>query len=251
MRKNTLHFGEFKQYDKVFLTAEYGIECESVTSVAFDGETLYIAQPDSLIEYANGKTKKINARVSKLFSRNGKLYAAVNNSLAEVKKGKVKVIAEFDAPVVDISIALDGSVWLITEENLYLMENEEFKRIVDLPGDTVCLAAHDNKSKYGETVYVGSLSEGLLSMKGKRRHWAELLPSVTGALSQKINCIAIDGLGHLWVGSDNGLNIYDGRSYWFNGNDFYSVPDGSFNDMFFAADGKKYFATDTGIKVGS
>jgi len=247
MKKSTLNFGEFRQFDKVFITAENGIKPEKVTSVAFDGEILYIAQPDSLIEYNNGKMKKINAKVSKLFTRNGCLYAAIGNALAEIKKGKVKKIAEFDAPVVDISVALDKSLWLITENNLYLQQNGEFMEIVDLPESTVCLAALDNKSKYGETVYIGSAVEGLMSMKGKRRHWAELIPDITGALSKKINCIAIDGLGHLWVGSDEGLNIYDGRNYWFNGNDFYSVPDGSFNDMFFAADGKKYFATNTGI----
>ncbi len=247
MKKSTLHFGEFKQYDKVFLTADKGIDVENVSDVAFDGETLYIAQPDALIEYADGKVKKTSAKVSKLFSRNGKLYAAVNNSLAEIKKGKIKKVADFDAPVVDISVALDGSFWLITEKALFLMENGEFKEIVDLPEETVCLAALNNKSKYGETVYVGSLVEGLMSMKGKRRHWAELLPNVTGVSSQKINCIQIDALGHLWVGSDEGLNIYDGKNYWFNGNEFYSVPDGAFNDMFFAADGKKYFATNTGI----
>ena len=247
MKKSTLHFGEFKQYDKVFLTADKGIDVENVLDVAFEGETLYIAQPDGLIEYADGKIKKISAKVSKLFTRNGKLYAAVNNSLAEVKKGKIKKIADFEAPVVDISVALDGSFWLITENALFLMENGEFKEIVDLPEETVCLAALDNKSRYGETVYVGSLVEGLMSMKGKRRHWAELLPNVTGVSSQKINCIQIDALGHLWVGSDEGLNIYDGKNYWFNGNDFYSVPDGSFNDMFFAKDGKKYFATNTGV----
>ncbi len=247
MKKSTLHFGEFKQYDKVFLTADKGIDVENVLDVAFEGETLYIAQPDGLIEYADGKIKKISAKVSKLFTRNGKLYAAVNNSLAEVKKGKIKKTADFEAPVVDISVALDGSFWLITENALFLMENGEFKEIVDLPEETVCLAALDNKSRYGETVYVGSLVEGLMSMKGKRRHWAELLPNVTGVSSQKINCIQIDALGHLWVGSDEGLNIYDGKNYWFNGNDFYSVPDGSFNDMFFAKDGKKYFATNTGV----
>ncbi len=247
MKKSTLHFGEFRQYDKVFLTADKGIDVENVLDVAFERETLYIAQPDGLIEYADGKIKKAAAKVSKLFSRNGKLYAAVNNSLAEIKKGKIKKIADFEAPVVDISVALDGSFWLITENALFLMENGEFKEIVDLPEETVCLAALHNKSKYGETVYVGSLVEGLMSMKGKRRHWAELLPNVTGVSSQKINCIQIDALGHLWVGSDEGLNIYDGKNYWFNGNEFYSVPDGSFNDMFFAADGKKYFATNTGV----
>ncbi len=247
MRKNTLNFGEFKQYDKKFITAENGVDTENISSVAFDGETLYIAQPDCVIEYADGKTKKLSIRASKLFSTGGKLYAAIGNALAEIKKGKAKKIAELDSPVTDMSTALDGSLWLITETALYLYDNGEFKNIVGLPDETVCLAALDNKSKYCETVYIGSKVEGLMSMKGKRRHFAELVPDVTGVLSQSINCIAIDGLGHLWVGSDEGLNIYDGKNYWFNGNDLYSVPAGSFNDMFFAADGKKYFATNTGV----
>ena len=247
MKKNTLKFGEFKQYDKKFLTADSGIDVENVLSVAFDSETLYIAEPECLVEYKDGKTKKLSLKVNKLFSRNGILYAAVGNSLAEIKNGKLKKIADFDTPVVDISVALDGSFWLITETNLYLRTDDGFTAIVDTPDNTVCLAALDNKSKYGETVYIGCTEEGLLSMKGKRRHWAEMTPGMSGVLSNKINCIALDALGHLWVGSDNGLNIYDGKNYWFNGNDFYSVPDGSFNDMFFAADGKKYFATNTGI----
>ncbi len=247
MKKPTFYLGEFVQRDKVFLTADNGIDVEKVNSVAFDGETLYITQPDCLIEYSDGNIKKISASVSKLFTRQGKLYAAVGSALAEIKKGKVKKIKDFDTPVVDISVALDRSVWLITETELFLMQGDEFTKIVDLPEETICLAALDNKARFAETVYIGSTAEGLLSMKGKRRHWSELLPDITGVLSKKINCIQIDALGHLWVGSDEGLNIYDGRSYWLNGNDFYSVPDGAVNDMFFAADGKKYFATDTGI----
>lgn len=247
MKKPTFYLGEFTQRDKIFITADNGIDVENVNSVAFDGETLYITQPDCLVEYADGNVKRISASVSKLFTRQGKLYAAVGNALAEIKKGKIKKIKEFNSPVVDISVALDKSVWLITETELFLMQGDEFTKIVDLPEETICLAALDNKARFAETVYIGSTAEGLLSMKGKRRHWSELLPDITGVLSKKINCIQIDALGHLWVGSDEGLNIYDGRSYWLNGNDFYSVPDGAVNDMFFAADGKKYFATDTGI----
>ena len=247
MKKPTFYLGEFTQRDKVFITADNGIDVEKVTSVAFDGEALYITQPDCLVEYSDGNIRRISASVSKLFTRQGKLYAAAGNSLAEIKKGKLKKIKDFNAPVVDISVALDKSVWIITETELFLMQGDEFTKIVDLPEDTICLAALDNKSRYAETVYIGSKAEGLLSMKGKRRHWSELLPDITGVLSKNINCIQLDALGHLWVGSDEGLNIYDGRSYWLNGNDFYSVPDGAVNDMFFAADGKKYFATDTGI----
>ncbi len=247
MKKPAIYFGEFRQYDKIFLTAEHGIDTENVRSVAFDGETLYVAQPDCLVEVKDGKLKKTVANVSKIFSRSGRLFACTENTLAELKNGKLIKIADFDTPVVDISVALDGSLWLITQKSLYLMDGNEFKHIVDVPEDTVCLAARDNASRYAETVYIGCKEEGLLSMKGKRRHWAEMTPDMSGVLSKKINCIALDGLGHLWVGSDNGLNIYDGRNYWFNGNDFYSVPDGSFNDMYFTADGKKYFATNTGV----
>ncbi len=247
MKKPTLYFGKFKQLDKKFITAENGIDVENVTSVAFEGETLYIAQPDCVFEYSDSNIKKLSVKASKLFSRNGKLYAAVGNSLVQLKKGKVKKLADFDSPVVDISVALDDSFWLITQTALYLIKDSGFEKIVNVPEGTSCLAALDNKAKYGETVYIGCPDEGLMSMKGKRRHWAELIPDITGALSKKVNCLALDGLGHLWVGSDEGLNIYDGRNYWFNGNDFYSVPDGSFNDMYFTADGKKYFATNTGI----
>lgn len=247
MKKPALHFGEFRQYDKTFITNENGIDIDNILSVAFCGETLYIAQNDCLIEYNEGKIKKTASNITKLFSKDGRLFATAGNTLAEIKKGKISVITELDTPVIDMSVALDESVWFITESSLYRLDGNEAVKIVDLPEDTVCLAAHDNKAKYDETVYVGSATSGLMSMKGKRRHWAELLPEISGALSKKINCMAIDALGHLWVGSDEGLNIYDGRNYWFNGNDFYSVPNGAVNDMFFAADGKKYFATKTGI----
>ena len=247
MKKPTMYFGKFKQYDKVFLTADNGIDVNKAGSIAFSGEKLYITQSDCVIEYADGNVKKLSFRASKLFAKGGKLYAAAGNSLAEIKNGKIKKIAEFDAPVIDISIGLDNSFWLITENELFLQENGEFKKIINLTDNAACLAALDNKSKYGETVFLGCSEEGLLSMKGKRRHWAELIPEVADVLSRKINCLAIDAIGHLWVGTDKGLNIYDGRSYWFNGNNLYSVPAGSINDMFFAADGKKYFATNTGI----
>ena len=154
MKKPMLNFGQFTQYDKVFITADNGIDLEKVTSVAFEGETLYIAEGDSLGIYVDGKIKKIQAEVSKLFTRNGKLYASVGNSLAEIKNGKIKKLADFANPVIDISVALDKSVWLITESELFLMNGDEFEKIVDLPEETVCLAALNNKSKYGETVYV-------------------------------------------------------------------------------------------------
>ena len=129
MKKPTMYFGKFKQYDKVFLTSDNGIDIKNVVSIAFSGERLYITQPDCVIEYADGKTNIISIKASKLFYKGGKLYAAVGNSLAEIKNGKAKKIADFDCPVTDISIGLDGSFWLITQKELFLNDNGEFKRL--------------------------------------------------------------------------------------------------------------------------
>jgi len=247
MKKYTLNFGQFRQFDKKFITAENGINVENVNSVAFLGETLFVSADGCLYEYSDGKMKKLSAKADRIFSEDGRLFVSSGNNLGELKGGKIKKIAEFDSAVLDISLALDNSLWLITEKNLYLFSDGEFTKVVGIPEDTVCLAAKDNKSKYGETVYIGCTTEGLLSMKGKRRHFAEMTPDMSGVLSKKVNCLSLDGMGHLWVGTDEGLNIYDGRNYWYNGNDFYSVPAGSFNDMCFTSDGKKYFATNTGV----
>ena len=137
MKKPSLNFGQFTQYDKVFITEENGIDLSKALSVAFEDETLYIADGESLAVYTDGKIKKTPARVSKLFTRNSRLFAAVGNSLAEIKKGKITKLADFDAPVVDISVALDNSIWLITETELFLMENNEFIKIMDVAEDTV------------------------------------------------------------------------------------------------------------------
>lgn len=247
MKKYTLNFGQFRQYDKKFITEEQGINAVNVTSAAFLGETLYLTCEGGLYEYNDGKIKKHVCGADKLFSVDGRVFVSNGNKLGEIIGGRVKKLAQFDSCVVDISLGLDKSLWLITEKALYLCNDGEFSEVVGIPEDTVCLCARDNLSKYCETVYIGCTTEGLLSMKGKRRHFAEMTPDMSGVLSKKINCLALDGMGHLWVGSDDGLNIYDGRSFWYNGNDFYSVPAGSFNDMYFAPDGKKYFATNTGI----
>ncbi|MBQ3086456.1 MAG: hypothetical protein IJC45_03910 [Clostridia bacterium] len=245
--KTKLDYGTFIQYDKKFLTAENGADVQNILSVGFLGETLYVAQKDGLFTYEDGKFTPVQARADKLFSRNEKLYAADANKLLQVLGNESLLLGTFDSPVQDVSIGVDGSFWVITQTALYLQNGKKFEQIVGIPEDTVCLCAKDNAGKYNETVFLGTLNEGLLSMKGKRRHWAELMTENTGVQSNHITCLATDALGHLWVGSKEGLNIYDGRSCWFNGNSLFAVPDGAFNAMCFTADGKKYFATDTGL----
>lgn len=235
---------------KKFLTPDDSVVCSESVTAAFAGDKLYITQPDCLLMYYGGKLTKMPIRASRLMSEKGKLYAVVGNALCEITESdSVKKIFDFPSPVIDVSEATDGSFWAVTEDFLYLKNGDSFEEICSLPENTVCLAALDNKCKYGETVYVGSSTAGLMSMKGKRRHWAELLPDVTGVLGSDIRTVKIDAMGNLWVGSDNGMNVYDHKSCWLSGKNVFSLPEGSFNGMAFASDGKKYFATDTGLII--
>lgn len=245
--KTKIDYGTFTQYNKTFLNADSGTDVQNILSVGFLGETLVVAQKDGLYTYEDGKYEAVQGRADKLFSRNGLLYAANENRLLQILGDESLILGTFDSPVQDVSCGIDGSLWVISQTALYLYDGKNFDRIVGIPEDTVCLCAKDNAAKYGETVFLGTSGEGLVSMKGKRRHWAELLTENTGIKSNSVTCLSCDALGHLWVGSKEGLNIYDGRCTWFNGNDLYAVPDGAFNAMCFTKDGKKYFATDTGL----
>lgn len=248
-KKRTLYFGEFTQYETKFLTADDSVDCVNISSAVFAGEKLYMTQPDCILTYSDNRLGKIPVAASKLFAVDGKIYAAIANSLYELGEDSRTLIQTFNSPVIDISKASDGSFWVLTEKMLYLKNENRFEEICDTPEDVVCLAAVDNKAKYNETVYVGTSSAGIMSLKGKRRHWSELLPDVTGAVNIKINAAKIDAMGYIWIAGENGINVFDHKNYWFNSDNTRQIPSGNFNDMFFAANGKKYFATTTGIII--
>lgn len=235
----TFHYGTFTQYDKQF------IQEENVKSIAYIGETLHVALSDTIIRYENGIRSEIPGSITKLFAVGNRLYGACGNALVCIEGDAVKVLNMWDAPVRDLSVGLDGSFWVMTEKALYLKKEEKFEYIIDIPEGTTCLAAHHNEARYREKVYIGTTA-GLMSMKGKRRHWAEITPGMSGVLSKNIQCLSVDTFGHLWIGTDQGMNIYDGNSFWINGRDYYAVPDGAFHALVHAVDGKKYFGTDTG-----
>ena len=50
MKKSALYLGEFRQYEKEFILSGNGINVEKVTSVAFEGETLYVLCDGSVFE---------------------------------------------------------------------------------------------------------------------------------------------------------------------------------------------------------
>ena len=107
MKKYTLNFGQFRQYDKKFITAENGIDTAAVNSVAFLGEVLYFTAEGSLYEYNDGKAKKLSVKAERIFGKDGRVFVSTGRSLGELKGGKVKKLADFDCDIKDVSVAMD------------------------------------------------------------------------------------------------------------------------------------------------
>src|SRR6056297_118464 len=56
-----------------------------------------------------------------------------------------------------------------------------------------------------------------------------------GLSSAKIQCIIQDSIGFLWIGTDNGLNRFDGytfKSFKHNPDDSTSINNNNINDLF-------------------
>lgn len=253
MSKRAYFNGSFEQRTRSFYTAAQGLPASETFSLAFDKKgVLYAGTAKGLAVLDGGKAVPVNishqqtdCAVTMLFcDSRGCIWAGSGNSLFCIQGKKTTAFPCFDKPVAAMGESEDGVLWLLTEDYLYSKKDDksEFKKVIDVPGIGSCLAVHGTKN-----IYVGTKKSGLLGLIGKRCHWAELFKEFTGILSNTVNCIAFDCTGYLWVGTDKGVCVYDGKAHWLSAKEVPSIPKGCINDMVFTADGARWFATSTGL----
>ena len=115
---------------------------------------------------------------------------------------------------------------------------------IGVPGKGSCIAVCGNNK-----VYVGTESDGLHALVGKRWHWSELMEGVTGILSDNISCLDIDPAGDVWIGTDKGVCVYDDNSYWLDGSKIAALPKGEITGMATDSEGRRYFTTACGLII--
>ncbi|HZK38991.1 MAG TPA: two-component regulator propeller domain-containing protein, partial [Clostridia bacterium] len=252
MSKRTYFNGSFEQRTRQFFSTTQGLPCAQVHSLAYDAKgILFAGTAKGLVKIDGKKVSAVSLPLPKddcavtmvFIDSRARVWAGSGNQVFCIDKKKITRVT-FETPVTAMDEGNDGALWLLTEDYLYKKENDtvEFTKIIDVPGIGNCLTVSGSKD-----VYVGTKMSGLLGLIGKRCHWAELFKDFTGLLSNTVNCVAFDSTGTLWVGTDEGVCVYDGRSHWLSAVEVPSLPKGHVNDMVFGADGARWFATSTGL----
>lgn len=68
-------------------------------------------------------------------------------------------------------------------------------------------------------------------------------------MSDCIQCLSFDDFGHLWIGTDPGLCVYNGLDYWMTPETTAGLPKANLRACACALDGTHYFATPFGILI--
>ena len=256
MKKSSMVYriGRFPQLTRKVYTQADGLVSDSVTAMCFgtDG-SLYIGTDKGLSKLEN--KKKIvsvdigleNACISMLYcAPNGHIFVGAGRTLIELSGKKTVSTREFSSEMVDMKRDEDNVTWILTKTVLYRFPEgaETFDMQIGVPGSGSCMAVVRNNE-----VYVGTESDGLHALVGKRWHWSELMEGVTGILSNSITCLDIDPAGDVWIGTDKGICVYDNNSYWLDGSKITGLPKGSITGMAVAPDGRRFFTTTKGLII--
>ena len=241
--------GKFQQRTRTFFTEDNGLPSTNIFCVRYDADGTLWAGTEKGLAYYDGKKEfkavpleKNEQKVQLIYcSKDGSMWIGSGNSLY-MKDGKKTFSKVFEAssPVVGMAEHRQ-KLFLLTEKILYCRSNNEFTRFKEVEGgEAVSIAAND------EQLYVAT-NNALLALSGKRYHWKGIISLFSDMPNSVLRTISFDGLGHLWVGTDDGLCIYDNTSYWMTPENTAALPAEAIRDIVSDGIAGRYFASDNGV----
>lgn len=243
--------GTFEQRTRKVFSSGEGLFSDTVNAAAFDENSrLFIGTDNGLQVIENGIPQPAPVKLPAggvdilYFDGSGSLFVGMDKKLYEIKNGKRTLTDEFPAPLVDVKRGENGRLWVLTKTTLYMLGGKkgEYEFTIGVPGTASCLAVYKD-----DRVFVGTSDNGMHTLAGKRRHWAELKSDDTGMLSNHVNALYVDAAYNVWAATDKGVCVYDDKSLWLSHSVIPALPEGNIRDIAVSANGDKYFAADKAV----
>ena len=198
---------------RTLFTTENSLPSDSITALCFDKNGTLFAGTDNGLVYFSGEAFEsvdgISGAVGAVFcADDGAVFVGAAENVFILKDKKVIYKQAFDSAVVAITKDGTGRVWLATVTTCYFYDNGKFVRLQGFDFEnTHCMTA------FGDRQVFAACDKALLVLHGKRPRWSTLMPEISNA-PEKIRTLSSDSLGYVWVGTDKGIYLYDGKGEW-------------------------------------
>ncbi len=219
-----------------------------VNCAVADGDgTLYVGT-DKGVLFLNGerfvKISGYDGPVAAMAAAGTSVYACTGRGTYRLSQGRYSAFFPLDADPADAACDAQGNLLLLTPGALYRLTAEGFVLLDGIGfGDARGLAVRPDGD-----VYV-VCRHAVLRRYGKRPRWGTMLPSMTGAPDAELTCIAADPAGMLWVGSEKGVYVFDGRSEWLPPAEFSFFPRCEITRLAFGENGALLIGTPVGLYI--
>ncbi|HZK38957.1 MAG TPA: hypothetical protein VFD23_02245 [Clostridia bacterium] len=244
--------GSFKQRSRSFFTEKNGLPSNLVSCVLFDKSDCLWAGTAKGLAWFNGKKfvpvafpgKSTSSAVTMLFCDDtGRLWVGNGSKLFTYSAGKMSLHKDFGDNNDVMDMAQHGDqFYMLTNGMLYCYDGKAWQPHKETEGDMRKLAISDD-------MFYVSTHNMLNGLEGKRPQWKGMHPHLTNMPDSTLNAIKFDSWGHLWVGTDEGVYIYDNSNYWIGPNEIDNLPAEKIYAIETDKQGSKYFASDNGVII--
>ena len=243
MRKGFYKSNKYPQRFCDYFTAENGLLSSKAICLGAGADgTVYIGT-DAGLNYtkADGTLGSFSCgKVSAIFAFGGVTYFACGNELYAVTEGEISLFQSFEDEIITMSGT--DELYLITVGHLYKFEDGKFNKFFHTEFMPTDLAIR------GEKITAASGSEFSV-VNGKRKHWMTMFHEHSTMPEFNISCIAFDGMGFVWLGTDKGAYIYDMTNGWYGHEQINCLPEEEIYKIRFAEDGRVILSSAAGLII--
>lgn len=243
MRKGLYKCNKYPQRFCDYFTAENGLLSSKALCLGADkNENVYIGTENGLnYTKADGTLGAFPCgKVQMVFAAGDTVYFASGNELYTAVNGEISQFQSFEDEVICMSGT--DTLYLITPSYLYILNDGKFEKFFHtefIPADIAIK---------GEKITAAS-GDNFIIVNGKRKHWMSIFHEHSTMPQFNINCIAFDGAGFVWLGTDKGVYIYDMKNGWYGHDEINCLPEEEIYKIRFADDGRVILSSAAGLII--